>query len=54
MRSVAVKRVNIVAKQNKKFVHKFLAREVYRLVLKKMSSKWPKTGENCLNARVDP
>lgn len=29
MRSVAVKRVNIVAKQNKKFVQKFLAREVY-------------------------
>jgi len=29
MRSVAVKRVNIVAKQNKKFVHNFLAREVY-------------------------
>lgn len=35
MRSVAVKRVNIVAKQNKKFVHKFLAREVYMVVLKK-------------------
>ena len=29
VRSVAIKRVNIVAKQNKKFVNKFLGREVY-------------------------
>ena len=29
MRSVAIKRVNIVAKANKKFVNKFLARELY-------------------------